>query len=59
MTQLQEFLFNQSITELNKIRLYMLKRYNVYCKTLKDLEQSINDYIPGEYIIEELTEVLA
>lgn len=59
MTQLQQFLFSQSITKLNKIRLYMLKRYNVYCGSMKDLEQAINDYIPDEDIFEELYEVLA
>lgn len=59
MTQLQEFLFSQSITKLNKIRLYMLKRYNVYCSSMKDLEQAINDYVPNESMLEELYEVLA
>ena len=48
MTQLQQFLFE-----------YMLKRYNVYCGSMKDLEQAINDYIPNEDILEELSEVLA
>lgn len=37
----------------------MLKRYNVYCGSMKDLEQAINDYIPNEDILEELSEVLA
>ena len=59
MTPLQEFLFNLSITKLNRIHLYMLKRYNVYCESLKDIEQAINDYIPDEDILEELHEVLA
>ena len=59
MTPLREFLFNLSITKLNKIRLYMLKRYNVCCESLKDIEQAIYDYIPDEDILDELHEVLA
>lgn len=59
MTQLQEFLFNQSITDLNKIRLYMLKRYKVYCRSMKDLSQAIVDYIPEDDILEELLDILA
>ena len=42
-----------------EMREYMLKRYNVYCGSMKDLEQAINDYIPNEDILEELSEVLA
>lgn len=34
----------------------MLKRYNVYCSSMKDLEQAINDYVPD---LNELYEVLA
>lgn len=59
MTQLQQFLFELSFGQTRKIREYMLKRYNVYCDTMKDLEQAINDYIPDEDILEELSEVLA
>ena len=59
MTQLQQFLFELSFGQIGKIRKYMLKRYNVYCDSMKDLEQAINDYIPNEDILEELSEVLA
>lgn len=59
MTQLQQFLFELSFGQTGKIREYMLKRYNVYCDSMKDLEQAINDYIPNEDILEELSEVLA
>lgn len=59
MTQLQQFLFELSFEQTRKIREYMLKRYNVYCSSMKDLEQAINDYIPDEDILEELSEVLA
>lgn len=59
MTQLQQFLFELSFGQTRKIREYMLKRYNVYCESMKDLEQAINDYIPDEDISEELSEVLA
>ena len=58
MTQLQQFLFELSFGQTRKIR-DMLKRYNVYCGSMKDLEQAINDYIPNEDILEELSEVLA
>lgn len=59
MTQLQEFLFELSFGEIKKVRDYMLKRYNVYCGSMKKLEQAINDYIPNEDILTELYEVLA
>ena len=59
MTQLQQFLFELSFEQTERIRKYMLKKYNVYCGSMKDLEQAINDYIPDEYILEELQEVLA
>lgn len=59
MTQLQQFLFELSFEQTRKIREYILKRYNVYCGSMKDLEQAINDYIPNEDILEELSEVLA
>ena len=59
MTQLQQFLFELSFGQISKIREYMLNRYNVYCSSMKDLEQAINDYIPDECILEELSEVLA
>lgn len=59
MTQLQQFLFELSFGQIRRIREYMLKRYNVYCSSMKDLEQAINDYIPNEDILEELSEVLA
>lgn len=59
MTQLQQFLFELSFGQTRKIHEYMLKRYNVYCDSMKDLEQAINDYIPNEDILEELSEVLA
>ena len=59
MTQLQQFLFELSFGQARRIREYMLKRYNVYCSSMKDLEQAINDYIPNEDILEELSEVLA
>lgn len=59
MTQLQEFLFELSFGEIKKVRSYMLKRYNVYCSSMKKLEQAINDHIPNEDILEELLEVLA
>lgn len=59
MTQLQQFLFELSFRQTRKIREYMLKRYNVYCSSMKDLEQAINDYIPNKNILEELSEVLA
>lgn len=52
MTQLQQFLFELSFGQTRRIREYMLKRYNVYYGSMKDLEQAINDYIPdgGGYI---------
>ena len=59
MTQLQQFLFELSFEQTRRIREYMLKRYNAYCSSMKDLEQAINDYIPNEDILEELSEVLA
>lgn len=59
MTQLQQFLFELSFGQIRRIREYMLKQYNVYCSSMEDLEQAINDYIPNEYILEELSEVLA
>lgn len=59
MTQLQQFLFELSFGQTRRIREYMLKRYSVYCDSMKDLEQAINDYIPNEDILEELSEVLA
>lgn len=59
MAQLQPFLFELSFGQTGKIREYMRKRYNVYCDSMKDLEQAINDYIPDEDILEELSEVLA
>lgn len=59
MTQLQEFLFELSFFEIKKVRDYMLKRYNVYSGTMKELEQAVYDYIPNEDILEELHEVLA
>ena len=59
MTQLQQFLFELSFRQTRKILEYMLKRYNVYCSSMKDLEQAINDYIPNKDILEELSEVLA
>lgn len=52
-----QFLFELSFGQARKIR-ELLKRYNVYCG-MKDLEQAINDYIPNEDILEELSEVLA
>jgi hypothetical protein len=54
MAQLQQFLFELSFGQTRKIREYMLKRYNAYCGSMKDLEQAINGYIPNE-----LSEVLA
>lgn len=59
MTQLQQFLFELSFGQTRKICEYMLKRYNVYCGSMKGLEQAINDYIPNEDMLEELSEVLA
>lgn len=59
MAQLQQFLFELSFGQARKIREYMLKRYNVYCGSMKDLEQAINGYIPNKDILEELQEVLA
>lgn len=55
MTQLQQFLFELSFGQTRRIREYMLKRYNVYCGSMNDLEQAINDYIPDEDILEELS----
>ena len=43
MTQLQQFLFELSFGQTKRIREYMLKRYNAYCSSMKDLEQAIND----------------
>lgn len=59
MAQLQQFLSELSFGQTRKIRGYMLERYNVYCGSMKDLEQAINGYIPDEDILEELSEVLA
>ena len=59
MAQLQQFLFELLFGQTRRIREYMLKRYNVYCGSVKDLEQAINGYIPNEGILEELSEVLA
>ena len=59
MAQSQRFLFELSFGQAMRIREYMLKRYNVYCGSMKDLEQAINGYIPNEDILEELSEVLA
>ena len=59
MTQLQEFLFELSFGEIKKVRDYMLKKYNVYCGSMKKLEQAINDHIPNEDILVELYNVLA
>lgn len=54
MAQLQRFLFELSFGQTRRIREYMPKRYGVYCGSMKDLEQAINDYIPNEDILEEL-----
>ena len=61
MAQLQQFLFELSFGQARRIREYMLKRCNVYCGSMKDLEQAINvnGYMPNEDILEELQEVLA
>lgn len=59
MTQLQQFLFELSFGQTKRIREYMLKRYNVHCGSMKDLEQAINDRIPNEDILEELSKVMA
>lgn len=59
MTQSRQFLFELSFGQAGKIREYVLKRHNAYCGSMKDLEQAINDYIPNEDILEELSEVLA
>lgn len=59
MTQLQQLLFELSFGQIRRIHEYMLKRYDVYCGSMEDLEQAINDYIPNEDILEELSEVLA
>ena len=59
MTQLQQFLFELSFGQIKKVREYMLKRYKVYCGSMKDLEQAINDHIPNEDILEELSCLLA
>lgn len=56
MTQLQQFLFELSFGQTERIRRYMLKRYGVYCVSMKDLEQAIYDYIPADLIEEELLE---
>ena len=58
-SQLQEFLSNQSITDLNKIHHYMLKRYKVRCCSMKDLNQAIIDYIPEGYILDQLLDIIA
>ena len=58
MNKLQRFLFACSFHELQLIREYMLKRYGVPCRSLRDLELAIINYI-GEYNFEELYEVLA
>lgn len=58
MIQLQEFLFELSFGEIKKVRDYMLKRYNVYCGSMKKLEQAMYDYIPNEDILTELYKVL-
>lgn len=58
MARLQQFLFELSFGQAKRIREYMLKRYNAYCSSMKDLEQAINGYIPDEDILEELQEVL-
>lgn len=59
MTELQKFLFELSFNDVKKIREYMLRRYIVYCGSMAKLEQAINEYIPDEDILSELTEVLA
>lgn len=41
MAQLQQFLFELSFGQTGKIRKYMLKRYNVYCGSMKDRESRI------------------
>lgn len=59
MTQLQQFLFGLSFGQIKKIREYMLKQYNTYCSSMKDLEQAINDHIPNNEVLEELLKILA
>ena len=54
MTQLQEFLFNSSFGKIKEIRDYMMKNYNVYCGSIKELEKVINEYIPNGNILEEM-----
>ena len=57
MTQLQEWFFELEFKQLEKIRQYILARYGVRCRSLKDLEQAIDDYVAGDWF-EELSEVL-
>ena len=45
MTQLQQFLFELSFGQTRRIREYMLKRYNAYCGSMKDLEQAIRHQV--------------
>lgn len=65
MKRLEKFLSELSFGQIEKIRGYMLKRYNVYCGSTNDFKQAkndikraINNHMPGEDVLEELTEVL-
>ena len=54
MTQLDELLFKLSFSDIKKVRIYMLKKYNVYCGSMKTLEQAIYAHISNDEILCEL-----
>lgn len=56
MTQLEEFLFGLSFGEIKKVRDYMLKKYHIYCGSMKKLAREIDERMPEP--LEELYEVL-
>lgn len=57
MTQLQQFLFELSFKQTERIRQYMLARYNVRCKSLAELERAVYD-CTTEGWFDELSEVI-
>ena len=57
MSQLQEWFFELEFEQLERIRQYMLARYNVRCSSLAELEQAVYDYVTEDWF-DELSEVI-
>lgn len=57
MSQLQEWFFELEFKQTERIRQYMLARYNVRCASLAELEQAVYDYTTEDWF-DELSEVI-